>query len=341
LKRFLFYIALCIPFLIFSQEEKSAQENPFDLKLKGLLFGDIYYVQKSHIPEANEIGGAVMRRTYLTFDASYKKKWFSRIRIEANQSGEYQTYDFEAEVKDLFIGYKAKNHKFIAGLSPSRTFDLIESVWELRYLMRTPMDLQGVASRDFGLSAEGLISSKLNLSYRAMIGAGTEFGNETGDGLKYMGAISWRPNERLVIDFYADHEKLSGEADRTMYQFFVGCKNEELKLRWGIQYSNQYREEEPKLELLSAFIVGRIYKKISAAARVDRILHPSPRGSNISYIPFSPDSKATMLIGGFEIPTGKYFTFTPNIVSILYDTNNDGYKPTTDLSYRLTIFFKI
>ena len=333
----LLFLLFIIPALLVSQEE----EKVFDLKLKGLVFGDLYYIQKSHIPKANNIGGAVMRRAYLTFDTKYREKWFSRIRIEVNQSGEYQNYNFEAEFKDLFIGYKTENHKFIAGLSPSRTFDLIEKVWRMRYLMRTPMDLQGVSSRDFGLSAEGVMSSKLNLSYRAMIGVGTEFGAESGDGLKYMGAISWRPNERLVVDFYADHERLEGEADRTMFQFFVGCINEDLKLRWGIQYSNQYREEEPRLELFSAFIVGNIYKKISALARVDRIMEPSPRGNNISYIPFDPNSKATMLVGGFEIPTGKYFTFTPNIVTILYDKNDDGYKPTTDLSYRLTIFFKI
>jgi len=333
----LLFLLLIIPSLFFSQEE----EKPFDLKLNGLLFGDVYYVQKSHIPEANDIGGAVMRRAYLTFDAEYKKKWFSRVRIEANQSGEYQNYNFEAEIKDLFIGYKSENHKFLAGLSPSRTFDLIEDVWEMRYLMRTPMDLQGVSSRDLGLSADGLLSSKLNLSYRAMVGFGSEFGAESGDGLKYMGAISWRPNERLVVDFYADHETLEGQADRTMFQFFVGCKNEELKLRWGIQYSNQHRQEEPKLELLSAFVVGRIYKRISAIARVDRILHPSPRGNNISYIPFDPNSKSTMLLAGFEVPVGNYFTFTPNIVTILYDTNEDGHKPTNDLTYRLTIFLKI
>lgn len=337
MKQQLLFFLLLIPSLLFSQNEEKA----FDLKLKGLIFGDVYYVQKNHIPEANNSVGAVMRRAYLTFDAKYKKKWFSRIRIEANQSGEYQTYNFEAEIKDLFIGYKIANHKFIAGLSPSRTFDLIEDVWSMRYLLRTPMDLHGVSSRDLGLSAEGLLSSKLNLSYRAMVGFGTEFGAESGDGLKYMGAISWRPNKSLVIDFYADHEKLEGKANRTMFQFFIGCINEEKKLSWGIQYSNQDRQEEPRLELLSAFIIGRVYKKINAIVRFDRIMEPNSNGDNISYIPFDPNTKATMFIGGLEFPVGKYLTFTPNILTVFYDTNDDGYKPTTDMTYRLTIFFEI
>ena len=39
-------------------------------------------------------------------------------------------------------------HRVLFGLSPTPTLDLIESIWGFRYLARTPMDLQGVASRD-------------------------------------------------------------------------------------------------------------------------------------------------------------------------------------------------
>ncbi len=42
----------------------------------------------------------------------------------------------------------------LVGLSPTPTIDLIESIWGLRYLARTPMDLQGVASRGTGISRE-------------------------------------------------------------------------------------------------------------------------------------------------------------------------------------------
>ena len=110
----------------------------------------------------------------------------------------------------------------MVGLSPTLTFDLIESVWGARYLMRTPMDLQGVASRDIGISFKGPLSSGGRWSYRAMLCTGIEFGAESGDG-------------------------------RTTVQLFAGDKTDTR--RWGVQYSYQDRQEDPRLELASAFFV--------------------------------------------------------------------------------------
>lgn len=78
--------------LIFSFNQVfSQEEDGFFYELKGLVFGDIYYVENHHLLEANDISGAVMRRTYLTFDTKFAKNWYTKARIEINQSGEYQT----------------------------------------------------------------------------------------------------------------------------------------------------------------------------------------------------------------------------------------------------------
>ncbi|MCK5782482.1 MAG: hypothetical protein KAH10_07805 [Flavobacteriales bacterium] len=319
---------------VFSQEE-----SDFSYKLKGLVFGDAYYVDTHHLPEANDIAGAVMRRAYITFDTKFAKNWYTRLRFEANQSGEYQTYNFEVEVKDLLIGYKFEKHKIVFGLSPTKTFDIIEGIWGLRYLARTPMDMQGSASREWGLAVDGNIISKIGLKYRTMISHDIDFGGETGEGFRVQGAISWQPDNVWTVDFFTDYERVEGESNGMTYQIFIAYERE--KIRWGTHYSNNTRQDDSGLELFSAFVVGSFYKNISAIARVDRIMKPSPRGNNISYIPFDPNSKATFLIGGFEFPLGKYLTLTPNIIHIIYDENDIGVKPQSDLTYRLTAYFKI
>jgi len=48
-----------------------------------------------------------------------------------------------------------------------------------------------VASCDTAISAKGPLNTSGSLGYRAMLGAGLEFGNETGDGRKLMGALTW------------------------------------------------------------------------------------------------------------------------------------------------------
>jgi len=315
------------------------EKDEFSYKFKGLIFGDLYYVQNHHLPEANNIGGAVMRRAYFTFDTKFASNWYTRLRFEANQSGEYQNYNSEVDLKDFFIGYKTEKIKIVAGLSPTKTFDVIEKFWGLRYLARTPMDMQGSPSREWGLAVDGVISSKLGLKYRTMLSHDVDFGGETGDGVRIQGALSWQPDNIWTVDVFTDYEQVERESNRNTYQIFVGYEKE--KFRWAVQYSYQDRQKDPGLELFSAFIVSNIYKNISAIARVDRIMEPSPLGNNISYIPFDPNSKATFLIGGFEFSVGKYFTFTPNIIHIIYDENDMGVTPQSDLTYRLTVYFKI
>jgi hypothetical protein len=201
------------------------------------------------------------------------------------------------------------------------------------------MDLQGVASRDFGLSAKGPINNSGTFGYRAMIGTGINFGNESGDGLHWMGALSWKPSSVWTFDFFMDYEKLPGPGDRTTFQFFAGYKTE--RLRWGLQYSNQNRQEDPQLELASGYIVGQVVGKVSLIGRIDRILEPSPQGNNISYLPFDPESKATFFITGVEIPLTSYLLLTPNVVYTYYDINDHGFRPDYDLHLRLTLFLDL
>ena len=306
------------------------------LRIGGLLFGDAYHVVSHHTEEGEGATGLVLRRGYLTFDADLSSKWFGRLRFEVNQAGEFETYTFDVDFKDLHAGRDFGRHRLLFGLSPTPTFDLIESFWGLRYLVRTPMDLQGVASRDTGISAKGPLNGAGTLNYRAMVGAGLEFGNEAGDGRKWMGSLAWTPSPEWIVDLYLDFEKLAGPRDRTTFQVFAGYRTESL--RWGFQYSNQDRQDDPRLQLASAFVVRKIGTTTSLIGRIDRIIEPSPAGDNISYLPFDPSAPATMFIGGVEFRFTRHFIITPNTVVITYDRNDQGIRPRTDWHLRVTFF---
>jgi len=157
-------------------------------------------VPSHHLPEGDGSAGLWIRRGYLTFDGDFSDRWFGRLRFELNQSGKFETYTFTLAVKDLYAGLRLGEHTMLFGLSPTPTFDVIEGLWGLRYLARTPLDMQGVASRDTGVAIRGPINEGGSLSYRAMVGAGLEFGNESGDGRKWMGALSWRPSKPWLVD---------------------------------------------------------------------------------------------------------------------------------------------
>lgn len=304
--------------------------------MKGLLFGDLYTVPSHHSEEGDGAAGAVIRRGYLTFDSRFTEAWFGRMRFELNQSGEFETYDFEADIKDLYLGWNIGRQKLLLGLSPTPTFDLIESIWDFRYLARTPMDLQGVPSRDTGIALKGPVNGSGTLSYRLMLTSQINIGSEADDKPKWMAAVSWEPGPHWIVDFYLDYEGRDGPVDRKTIQGFAAYQTE--KLTWGIQYSNQDRRDDAPLELASTFIRSQLSERVRWVGRVDRLFEPSPRGDDIAYLPYDPSAKATSLFTGVEYRASPHFCITPNIVYTRYDKNEQGVRPKSDLYLRLTLF---
>jgi len=169
--------------------------------------------------------------------------------------------------------------------------------------------------------------------------AGVDFGNETGDGRKWMGALTWKPATRWTVDLYADYEILPGPTDRSTLQAFIGDENDGF--RWGAQYSYQDRQDDPTLELASAFVIGRVGKKTNLVGRVDRLFQPSPAGNNISYLPFDPSAPATFFIAGVEFQINPHLKISPNTVVTTYDHNDEGVRQRTDVYLRLTFFLNL
>jgi hypothetical protein len=302
-----------------------------------LLFGDAYHVPSHHLPAGDGASGLVVRRGYLTFDRAFGDTWYARARFEANQSGEFEAYDFEVDFKDLYLGRRIGAHRFQIGLTPTPTFDVIESNWGARYLARTPMDLQGEASRDTGISLGGPLNRSGSLRYRAMLGAGADFGTDSNiEERKVMAAVSWTPAPGWIVDLYWDQERLAGPTDRRTVQGFVGYRRDGF--RWGAQYSKQDRQEDPPLELASLFVARDVNRSTGLIARVDRLIEPSPKGNDITYLPMDPSAPATLSIGAVEFRLNDTVRITPNVVFIRYDERDDETRPENDLHLRLTLF---
>jgi len=328
-----FCLAVCIGWLGTVSADDGGEPS---LDIGWLMFGDFYHVPSHHSEAGDGATGLVLRRAYLTFDAGLGENIFGRMRFELNQSGEFETYTFEAGFKDLYLGWNLGKHKLIAGLTSTVTYDLIESIWGYRSLVRTPLDLHGIPSRDTGVSLKGPLNADDSLSYRAMLGSGIEFGADSSNTTKWSGAITWKPAPLWTVDLYADFEEFPGSGERSLLQAFVGYKAENL--RWGLHYSNQDRQESPPLELASVFVVKELGESASLIGRVDRLLEPSPKGDDISYLPFDPSARATMFISGVEFRLRPWLSFTPNMIITSYDRNDQGVRPKTDLYLRLTLF---
>ncbi len=320
-------------------DQQQAPDPPKELnrfEIGGLLFGDAYWVASNHEPADEGIVSAWMRRGYLTFDSELTKRLSGRMRFELNQDGDFDVFEFEVDFKDLYLQTAIGEHRVLFGLSPTPTYNLIEKFWGYRYVERTPMDVQGVASRDTGIAANGPIAKNGSISYRVMYGTQLEFGTDSNDAGEWMAAVSWEPNSNWVVELYGDFEDPLSEGDgRRTLQGFLGYRTETTRL--GLQYSHQDRDDSQGIKLASLFGVVDFSEDWSLLARVDRLFEPSVRGDDIAYLPFDPDAKATLLILGVEARPYKFFSLIPNIEYIHYDDlSGPEPRPEDDLLVRLT-----
>lgn len=321
---------------------EKASEGPEETKIlniHGLVFGDFYGVPSHHLPEADGDVSTWVRRVYTTFDARFNDKLFARLRFEANQAGDFENRDFTADFKDVYLRWSLGRHDVFFGLQPTATIDFADQLWGYRHLEKTPLDLQGVPARDTGIGAHGPLNKSGKLSYRVMVGSGNTWGKETGEGDKFQAALHFGGDEGWLVDLYGDYQRLPGATDWTTFQVLVGYRRPGARV--VLQYAYQDREDDPRLEVASAYGVVDVARTISIIGRVDRLLAPSPKGNDIDYLPFDPSAKATLLIGAAEFRFGRNVSVMPNVETILYDDPPDGPKPANDVLLRLTLYLHL
>jgi hypothetical protein len=259
-------------------------------------------------------------------------------------------------VKDAWLKWANANHAALLGLQVTPTFSVIENVWGYRSVEKTPVDLQGMgSSRDMGIGAVGAFGASKKLGYQVLVADGSGTKSETDRGKKVMGAIDVRPNDKLVIEGYADYENRTNDADRTTYQAFAGYQA--AKLRAGLQWTKQTRnmvgtgKDDIDLNIYSGFVTAQASEKMWVYGRVDRNDDGNPDGPKITFFDFAKDTPNTFVVGGLDFQiwqevndSGKLTSdvhIMPNVEAVFYDApNGGGPTPDNDVIPRLTFWMR-
>ena len=98
-----------------------------------------------------------------------------------------------------------------------------------------------------------------------------------------MGALTWQPSPKWTVEAYTDYERLPDSTDHRTIQGFVAYQTDQL--RWSVLYSYQDREDDPPLEVASAFIVHRLGRRTSVVGRVDRLVGEGYRRVKLKVTP--------------------------------------------------------
>ena len=335
----------------FAQAPPSPPDPPPEprYKFSGLVFGDFYHFSQNHDPAWEGQAGFWLRRIYATFDYAFAPRLSTRLRLEMNSNGRLGDEKLTPYVKDAYLRWTYLGRQQLTlGIEPSLSIDFVESVWGLRHVEKTPLDLyKWDSSRDTGLTLYGPLNDAGTLSY------GVQSGTEQSDyadikrlrdvrvaarydanpGLAVEGMLAWLGRDmvtsRLTAHVLAAYRAKSARA--------------------GFLYSRQARhaaegsaDPDLALNIYSGFAVADLKPhRFSVFARVDRYDDPCPDCSDIDYLPIDTTGKFTLLIAGVEYYLHPSVRFTPNVEWVKYSAPADPaiVRPKDDVVWRATFYW--
>jgi hypothetical protein len=306
-------------------------------RVSGLLFGDYYWIAKSHTETNKDQLGFWIRRAYLTVDNDLSEQFSARLQLEMNQNDFTATSTTASPfLKNAYLKYNHSRHNIFLGISPTPTWNLVETHWGYRSIEKTPLDLYGFGNAvDGGIALWGHFDQGDQWGYQLMVGNGAGTRSETNKDKKYYLALSSEPTKKLVFQFYGDYE--NGPSSAYTIQGFVGLKG--VSGRAGILYAQRNIKQDGSvdqtIDLASLYGVANIKENVALIARVDILLDPNPKADKISYLPMVKDAKSTFYLLGADFKVAEKVNIQPNVELVTYSGDNGS-----DLLPRVTIFYK-
>ena len=316
-------------------------------RISGLIFGDYYFFQKDHLPTWEDQHGLWIRRAYFTYDHTLSPKLTMRLRTEMNSNGKLAGGSLTPFVKDAYLRWNAfGRQQLTVGIQPSLTFDYVESIWGLRHIEKTPLDLYRVdSSRDTGVTLSGPLNESQTWKYAV------QYGNESGNNAEtdkfkgYRASVRYEVNPGFTIEGVVAQFNRDKDADRQTAQVFAGYRAK--KARVGLSYTFQKRKAaegsaaaDVDLDIISGFaVVDFKPQKSSVFLRVDRFQDPCADCSGIDYLPIETKGAFTTVIAGLEFFVIPAVRFSPNVEWVTY-SKPAGSTPTpkADIVPRMTFY---
>lgn len=353
---FLFFLAVALDWGAAARAQSSGSTPPADnqkadqaaapapaFRITGYMFGDFYWVARSHDQALEGRNGFWFRRIYFTYDHALGGSFSTRFRLELNSAGDFKSNTkLTPFVKDAYLRWTRGAHSVVLGISPTPTWEYIESFWGYRSVEKTPLDLQRFdGSRDFGVALLGGLGPGGKVRYHVMVANGSDTGSETDKNKAVRGSLGYRGSTGFVVEGYAAWQDAPGRADRATLQLFAG--RQRPSWRAGLQVAQQTRRSPTggpteRLEILSGLAAAKLSEKAWVLGRVDRMFDANPEGAAIPYLPFDLRAASLLAIVGLDFLPDRSVHLIPNLEVVRYDRTR-GVRPATDVMPRLTFYY--
>ena len=196
-----------------------------EVEVKGLMFGDYYYVFAADSTDAEQPrkrNAFRFRRMYLTFQSDIAADFAIRFRLEAKDAGFGESAKMEPFVKHGYLQWKngIGTADVYLGLSGTPTWAIADEVWGYRSVAKTVLNWNNIGTAsDLGAALKGTAGQ---WGYHLMVGNGPGERPEDDNGKKFYGSLSFKASDGFLLEGYADFNiKPAGQHERT-FKYLLG-----------------------------------------------------------------------------------------------------------------------
>jgi hypothetical protein len=263
-------------------------------------------------------------RAYLGYAYNFSPYFSAKAVMDVtDKNNGYQTSAYTAYIKNAFGEYSKNGLTVDFGLIGTNTFNLQESLWGKRYLLKSFQDLNGYASSaDLGLGIKYQIVPELSVDAQIVNGEGYK-SIQADSAVKVSVGLTYQPIKKLYVRVYGDYLK-KNEA-QTTFNAMVAYKDDKLTLAG--EYNLQTGHNKVKDNNLSGVSFWGTYspsKKVAIFARYDNLTSKKINGASEGW---NAAKDGNLYAAGLEFFPVKGIAIAPNIQ--ISDPSKSGAKTTT------------
>jgi len=285
--------------------------NSSDFKPNGKPIVTIFTDFRDDFQNSKSNPGFDITRAYFGYQYKFNPDFSTKVVLDVtsgqNSSGSYPTA-FSTYLKNAYGEYSKSGFKADLGMIGTTAFNLQESIWGKRYLLKSFQDLNNYSSSaDLGLGLSYQFAPQFSADVQVLNGEGYKK-VQADSTFKFALGLTCNPIQNLYIRVYGDYMgKHSGNGDgvaQKTFNAFVAYKDESLTLAGEYNLQNGHGNvTDHNLNGFSLYGTYKPVKEVGIFARYDYLKSKKINGASTGW----NEGKGT--IGSFAGNDGDLYAF--------------------------------
>lgn len=331
-------------FLLFNTTATYAQESE-TFKPSGKIIARGFFDYSQGFGDAKKESGFDITRAFLGYNYQITPTIQAQVVIDG-ASGRNNKGNLEVYLRNAFVRWQDKGFDISAGEIGLLQFNLQESYWGYRYVLKSLQDLNKMGhSVDLGVTAQYKFNDYLSADISITNGEGYKVVKKN-NSTRYAAGLNIRPIKNTILRIYADtyndgedsRDALPNGITDTKYSdqkaiaLFAGYQTSNIST--GIEFNKVFNKgfiENKNYYGYSFFASGKIASKWKLYGRYDLVKSQSPENFKSAW----NSSDGQLMIAGVEYHPIKQLKISPNLRNINPDRKKSEQYLFVNLEFNL------